>query len=769
MNKLFFALVVLTLPQTAFSATDISADVSVDTTWNIGGSPYTVTKNDFTIDDGVTLTIDAGVQVNVDSQFIVKGALDINGTDGNEVVFTERVAGGWGAFQFSRDATAESSDIEWAEFNNLDWTLAIENESVTFSDCTFEGNSASRSFFAELEADNDSLDPDPLVTFEDSTFNYTNSTGSTNQGFVINGMNTVIQDSNINLTFSGGTGGGGAPGTVYAIQATRTGVGLYSLSLTGNSIDVDVTNNGKGTAYGLSVSGIAASITNNTLLDISAPNQIYGIAVDTQSTISGNTINLTSDDGSTDFGLNTVQGIYSTVSAASQAISNNLMTLSTTSQRNLTGMYLVRGSASNNRLVLNHDNAIGNVYGFNLITNTSDLTNNSVRFVVPNAQSVAGVRFASHANDKTVTIKNNIFSVAGTAAGNGILRSSSDATLSNTYNIFNNFDTTYSGTGVSAGTGELTSDPSFSNTSTLTLNNTSPAIDSGDWDSSFVNELNDNGGRINMGAFGNTASAVEANGGGTVIVAPEITTNSGENITQEPTSLTLAGRTSSSANTVEVNDATTGVTYTAGQTSWTYTNNSLATGVNNFSIRSRTAGGTLSTADTISVTAGDTTAPSVSSITPTNNATDVAIDSTIQVVLDDDVDATSVVADTSFTVSGGVTGSVNVSGSTITYTPDSDLDYETTYTVTLTTAIEDESDNALGSAYSSSFTTVADSSESSGESETSGDTETTTETAAASCSLQAAAPKNLGVFLLAFLGLLLFLEGRRRKHLHPYG
>lgn len=764
MGKFFFSLVLLSLPRIILAATNIGADVSADTTWNLAGSPYTITKNDFTVEDNVTLTIDAGVQINVDSQFIVKGALDINGADGNEVVFTERVGGGWGALEFSRDATAESSDIEWAEFNNLDWTLSIENETVTFSGCSFQGDSASRSFFAELDADNDSLDPDPTVTFEDSTFNYTNSVGSTNRAFVINGMNTVLQNNTINLTFSGGTGGGGAPGTVYAIQATKTGVGSYSLNITGNSIDFDVTNSGKGTVYGVSASGIAATITDNTLIDISAPNQLYGIAVDTASTISGNTLNLTANDGSTDFGLNTVVGVYSTVTSASQNLSSNLITLNTTSQRNLTGVYLPRGNASNNRLVINHDNAIGNVYAFHLDTYTSDLTNNSVRFVVPNAQSLAGVRLTSHANDKTVTIKNNIFSAAGTAIGNGIVRASGDATLSNTYNVFNNFDTTYSGTGVSAGTGELTSDPSFSNTSTLTLNNTSPAIDSGDWDSSFTNEPNDNGGRINMGAFGNTASAVEANGGGTVIVAPEITTNSGSNITQESTSVTLTGRTSSSANTVEVNGATAGVTYTAGQTLWTYNNNSLAVGVNNFSIRSRTGGGTLSSADTISVTAGDTTAPTVSSITPAGGASDVAVDSTIQVVLDDDVDATSVIADTSFTVSGGVTGSVDVSGNTITYTPDADLAYETSYTVTLTTAIEDESDNALASAYTSSFTTVANSSETSADSDTSGDTETTAENPAASCSLQTAGHQNLGVVLLAFLGLLLCLERSRKKY-----
>ncbi|MCP5101328.1 MAG: Ig-like domain-containing protein, partial [Chloroflexi bacterium] len=105
----------------------------------------------------------------------------------------------------------------------------------------------------------------------------------------------------------------------------------------------------------------------------------------------------------------------------------------------------------------------------------------------------------------------------------------------------------------------------------------------------------------------------------------------------------------------------------------------------------------------------DTTAPTVSSVTPVDGASDVARDSVITATFGEDLFATTVDG-TSFTLSGNsaAAGVVTFDGSTnvASFTPDSELDLLTAYTATLTTDITDLSGNALASNYSWSFTSA---------------------------------------------------------------
>ncbi len=105
----------------------------------------------------------------------------------------------------------------------------------------------------------------------------------------------------------------------------------------------------------------------------------------------------------------------------------------------------------------------------------------------------------------------------------------------------------------------------------------------------------------------------------------------------------------------------------------------------------------------------DTTAPTISSVTPVDGASDVARDSVITATFDEDLFATTVDG-TSFTLSGNSTaaGVATFDGTTnvASFTPDSELDKLTAYTATLTTAITDLSGNALASNYSWSFTSA---------------------------------------------------------------
>ncbi|MCP4275875.1 MAG: DUF5011 domain-containing protein, partial [Gammaproteobacteria bacterium] len=119
--------------------------------------------------------------------------------------------------------------------------------------------------------------------------------------------------------------------------------------------------------------------------------------------------------------------------------------------------------------------------------------------------------------------------------------------------------------------------------------------------------------------------------------------------------------------------------------------------------------GNAATTETRTVIVVDTTAPTVSSVTPVDGVTDVARDSVITATFGEDLFATTVDG-TSFTLSGNsaAAGVVTFDGSTnvASFTPDSELDLLTAYTATLTTDITDLSGNALASNYSWSFTSA---------------------------------------------------------------
>jgi len=105
----------------------------------------------------------------------------------------------------------------------------------------------------------------------------------------------------------------------------------------------------------------------------------------------------------------------------------------------------------------------------------------------------------------------------------------------------------------------------------------------------------------------------------------------------------------------------------------------------------------------------DTTPPRVSSTTPANGATGVAINSTITATFSETMDSSTITTST-FTVDTGgnnISGSVSYSGTTATFTPSSNLSYSTTYTAMITTGVKDAAGNAMASSYHWSFTTVS--------------------------------------------------------------
>ena len=101
----------------------------------------------------------------------------------------------------------------------------------------------------------------------------------------------------------------------------------------------------------------------------------------------------------------------------------------------------------------------------------------------------------------------------------------------------------------------------------------------------------------------------------------------------------------------------------------------------------------------------DTTPPTVSSTSPASGATDVAINSTIAVTFSEAIDATTINTST-FTISGGVSGTVTYNGTnnTATFTPSGNLSNGASYTATVVAGIKDLTGNAMASDYTWSFT-----------------------------------------------------------------
>jgi hypothetical protein len=108
------------------------------------------------------------------------------------------------------------------------------------------------------------------------------------------------------------------------------------------------------------------------------------------------------------------------------------------------------------------------------------------------------------------------------------------------------------------------------------------------------------------------------------------------------------------------------------------------------------------------VAAPDTTPPTVTSTSPLDSATGVAVDATISATFSEDMDASTIDA-SSFTLNNGATGTIsyNAVSRTATCTPIADLNAGTNYTATITTGAEDSAGNPLQANFTWSFTTQA--------------------------------------------------------------
>ncbi len=105
----------------------------------------------------------------------------------------------------------------------------------------------------------------------------------------------------------------------------------------------------------------------------------------------------------------------------------------------------------------------------------------------------------------------------------------------------------------------------------------------------------------------------------------------------------------------------------------------------------------------------DATPPSISGVTPANNATSVAAGSKVTATFSEAMNSTTINSSTFTLKQGGtaVAGSVNLSGNIATLTPSSALAAGLVYTASVTTGAKDAAGNALAAIYTWSFTTAA--------------------------------------------------------------
>jgi uncharacterized repeat protein (TIGR02543 family) len=121
---------------------------------------------------------------------------------------------------------------------------------------------------------------------------------------------------------------------------------------------------------------------------------------------------------------------------------------------------------------------------------------------------------------------------------------------------------------------------------------------------------------------------------------------------------------------------------------------------------------TMNADKTISVTinpeGGDTTPPTVLSVTPANSATDISLNANVVVTFSEEMDQTATAS--AFTLNDGtddVDGAIswNTAGDTLTFNPTNDLTASTPYTVTVATTAADLAGNTLATEFTSTFTT----------------------------------------------------------------
>ena len=391
---------------------EIDNDVTANTTWGPGDSPVHVNKADFAVAEGATLTIEAGVTVKISSGVTVEGTLDVNGTAGSHVTFTELNAGaGWSHLKFQRAAVTQNNTLEYADIEKLNY-IYLSEQKVDFDHCSFV--LASSNIWYGLAAYGGLYKPhaDIGLTIANSTFimNSTYDGGGSGKiaGLILDGLDTTISGSSFSLTAAGYVA------EVSGLYLYESNTGAYATTVSGSTVDVAASHADVGTVEGVYYKDATGAFQDNTVT-VSGPGSIYGIRKERGSDqLSGNTVTLsTTGEG----GYGYLYGIYypSTAAACNDLVVDNRVRLSTNAEyRYLYGIYTQTGMARANRVIASHSGPSGALVGIEQRYYEGCLENNSLSLTGAGGPAVQGIAVSTHYNaSSVVTIKNNIISADG--------------------------------------------------------------------------------------------------------------------------------------------------------------------------------------------------------------------------------------------------------------------------------------------------------------------------------------------------------------------
>lgn len=122
-------------------ATDVTGNITSNTTWTLANSPYNMTGH-VTVTNNATLTIDAGVVVRSNGNYFLTvnagSTIDVNGSSGSMVTFqhnTATSADSWEGLRIYGTAT-----VDYANFYHTDVGIRSIGGTVTVNDSLFETN-----------------------------------------------------------------------------------------------------------------------------------------------------------------------------------------------------------------------------------------------------------------------------------------------------------------------------------------------------------------------------------------------------------------------------------------------------------------------------------------------------------------------------------------------------------------------------------------------------------------------------------------------------
>ena len=130
MRSRFLIIIISFVTISGIYATDVSGNITSNTTWSASNSPYNVT-GDVGVPSGYTLTIEPDVTVNYlgDYKILVKGNIIINGTVQSHVIFNGNSSTGSEIMILFKSTDLSNSSINYTDYTGPQYALQLSEES----------------------------------------------------------------------------------------------------------------------------------------------------------------------------------------------------------------------------------------------------------------------------------------------------------------------------------------------------------------------------------------------------------------------------------------------------------------------------------------------------------------------------------------------------------------------------------------------------------------------------------------------------------------